>query len=181
MNLVNLTPHEITIEYLTCRSIYHPEGEDWHKKKRVIAPSGKVARVKVIETHEQQIIEQSPFDEWWSERIDIVSNQYGEIVDLPNPKADTKYIVSSLVLQAASAQGRKDCFAPNTAKAKRDKDGNIESVPSLVMASKKDKRSEIEGCIERYLQACTSVASWGESFTEDKTSRENLITALMKL
>ena len=58
---------------------------------------------------------------------------YGDIVGLPEPSANTLYIVSALVLSAAKAAGRKDCVAPATGHPDCvRKDGFIVSVPGFV-------------------------------------------------
>ena len=58
---------------------------------------------------------------------------FGSIDNLPAPKANTRYIVSSLVLSAAKAMGRNDVVAPATGHpdCKRH-NGNIVSVPGFI-------------------------------------------------
>lgn len=64
---------------------------------------------------------------------DICDVTYGDITGLPDPVADTYYIVSALVLAAAKAKGRTDCVAPATGHPQCvRKDGFIVSVPCFV-------------------------------------------------
>ena len=44
----------------------------------------------------------------------VCEQQFGDVTGLPEPAADTLYIVSALVLTAAKAAGRTDCEAPAT-------------------------------------------------------------------
>lgn len=63
----------------------------------------------------------------------VCNVEYGAITGLPQPKADTLYIVSAIVLSAAKALGRTDCIAPATGHpdCKRE-NGFIVSVPGFV-------------------------------------------------
>lgn len=64
---------------------------------------------------------------------DVCDVTYGDITGLPDPVADTYYIVSALVLAAAKAKGRTDCVAPATGHPSCvRKDGFIVSVPGFV-------------------------------------------------
>ena len=83
MQLVNLTPHKITIlgadEAPICE----------------IPPSGTVARAASV------IVDDGTVD-----GVPIVRTSYGLVEGLPEPVADTMYIVSSLTAQAALRSGR---------------------------------------------------------------------------
>ncbi len=70
----------------------------------------------------------TPFDE--NKICDVT---YGNINNLPSPKENTCYIVSSLVLNVAKALGRKDVVTPATGHpdSKRH-NGNIVSVPGFI-------------------------------------------------
>ena len=59
--------------------------------------------------------------------------KYGEIKDLPEPEANTTFIVSAMVLAAAKEKGREDVVAPATGhpECKRE-NGFIVSVPGFV-------------------------------------------------
>jgi len=135
IELVNLTPHEITIV-----------GEDG-EVKTVIPPSGKVARVKTVQEKVDEI-----------NGIPIVRTKFGAVEGVPAPTicsncsnnslyggscqctagglpSDCKdfepievYIVSTLVAQAIG--GRKDIVAPDTSpqSAVRDEQGRIVAV-----------------------------------------------------
>ena len=62
----------------------------------------------------------------------ICKVKYGEIENLPEPKDNTYYIVSALVLAATD---RKDLIAPATSHPAviRNEAGQIDSVPGFVM------------------------------------------------
>lgn len=97
MKIINLTPHAITII-----------AEDGTKTE--FAPSGVIARVA-------QIREQVGTLDGFS----LYRNTFGEVVGLPEEKADTVYIVSALVAQAA--KDRDDLIiVDNTV---RDENGRI--------------------------------------------------------
>lgn len=63
----------------------------------------------------------------------ICDVSFGGIDNLPAPKDNTRYIVSSLVLHAAKSMGRNDVVAPATGHpdCKRH-NGNIVSVPGFI-------------------------------------------------
>ena len=104
--LINLTPHAVTIvnggESIT------------------IDPSGIVARCK-------QTDEQTGYIETEHGEIPISETKFGEVIDLPDPKQDTCYIVSRLIMQACSE--RNDLLVPN--EIIRDDKGNIIGCASL--------------------------------------------------
>lgn len=59
---------------------------------------------------------------------------FGDIIGLPEPKEDTMYIVSSIVLSAAKEAGRTDCVAPATGHPDCIREnGFIKSVPGFVL------------------------------------------------
>lgn len=64
----------------------------------------------------------------------LCSQQFGQVTGLPEPIANTLYIVSALVLTAVKAQGRTDCVAPATGHPDciRNEKGFIVSVPGFV-------------------------------------------------
>ena len=97
---VNLTPHEIVVVR--------------DDKKIVIPPSGKVARVKVL----QRVVGEV-------DGILVVKTVFGEIEGLPESKIGVVYIASTIVAQAA---GRADVLAPDTTDAIRDEKGQIVAV-----------------------------------------------------
>lgn len=106
MNFVNLTPHNIIVE-------------DKNGKEIEIKPTGVVARVSTTQNLINII-----------EGIEIFETQFGEVENLPEPKADTIYVVSAMVLSAVK-NTRNDVFAPNTSKANRNELGHITSVRGL--------------------------------------------------
>jgi hypothetical protein len=115
VNLVNLTPHEIVV-YLDSGNVLK------------IPPSGLVVRVTARETQVGIV-----------NGIPVFKTEYGEIQGLPEPKENTIYIVSLLVLQALRARGveRSDVVAPNTGPgphgAVRDSEGRIIGVRSFIV------------------------------------------------
>lgn len=100
--IINLTPHAITI--IT-------DGNNIE-----IAPSGTVARCKEVTENIGEV-----------NGIPVVRKTFGEIEGLPQPQADTIFIVSALVAQAAK---REDVFSPGD--FVRDDQGRILGCKSLV-------------------------------------------------
>jgi len=102
---INLTPHDIKV------------GD------RIFPASGKIARVSSVHNKLIEI-----------DGIPVYTVEYGKIVDLPPEKKGVIYIVSSMVLEAAKAEGRNDCVAPATGhpEVKRNSQGQIDSVPGFV-------------------------------------------------
>lgn len=102
MNIVNLTPHVVVVET--------------EHGRREFPPSGIVARVATTQEAVSQV-----------DGIAIVKSVFGEVQDLPEPREDTIYIVSSLVAQAVP--WRDDVVAPDTGPtAIRDEAGRIVAV-----------------------------------------------------
>lgn len=108
MEIVNLTPHAITII-----------GEN---KNLVIEPSGIVTRIgSYTKTVGLLIAEnQGPFE------IPVTVTKYDEVENLPEPVNDTIYIVSAMV---ANAIKRHDLYIPN--ETVRDDKGRIIGCKSL--------------------------------------------------
>lgn len=102
-NLINCTPHAITIRTT--------EGDV------VVAPSGMVPRV----SSSTEIAYEG-----------FVRTTYGAIEGLPEPQEGTKFIVSAMILAAAPAD-RNDLVAPNTNAAIRNDQGHIVAVPNLIV------------------------------------------------
>lgn len=105
MNIVNCTPHPITIIL--------PDGE-----KKVFEASGIVPRVQ-METVETNYINGIP----------VKHVKYGIPTGIPESTPETVYIVSAMVAQACD---RDDIVAPDTGAAIRDEKGNIIGVPGFV-------------------------------------------------
>jgi len=102
MNIVNLTPHNINIIQEGQTTTYEP--------------SGCIPRVSVnVEATDNPL---------------LYTQIYGEVTGLPEPQTDTIYIVSTLVLNACP--NRTDLYAPLTAQAIRNEQGQIIGVPGLV-------------------------------------------------
>lgn len=114
LSIINLTPH--TIKLNNCFS-----GKEF-------PPSGMVARVSAKFSNVT-----SP--ELLREEIYVYRVEYGEIEGLPEPKEDTLYIVSAMVLEAGKRIGRNDLMAPASGHPEtiRNEQGQIISVPGFVI------------------------------------------------
>lgn len=114
VNLVNLTPHAITLRVGGVDTAYPSEG---------------VARVG--STPGERIPDQGlPL---------YTAPTWGEVEGLPGPKDGTIYIVSSVV--AAHCGGRPDVFAPGTGpkdEAIRDDEGQVVAVTRLIQSPQAD-------------------------------------------
>ena len=139
MKFVNLTPHPIMVETTNHRPWGHPDGEDWGTGKETILPSGEVARVETIRHRLDPI--RIHADKDWDILYLLDEQKFGEIKGLPEPADNTLYIVSLVVLAAATDKGRTDCVAPDTANATRNKEGHIVSVPGFVKQVSKEQAS----------------------------------------
>lgn len=116
-HFVNLTPHAIKLRL---------ESGDFF-----VPASGQVARVAVVSASRGLLEINGETAEFGS--IPVVTNEYGEVEGLPEPKYETVYIVSALVLGRVS--GRRDVYAPDTGStAVRAANGQIEAVTRLVSA-----------------------------------------------
>ena len=99
MNIVNLTPHKVVLI-----------SEEGNRKEYF--PSGRVARLRMHDIR-ADIIDGFP----------VYKGLPMEVIELPEEKEDTFYIVSLAVLQ--HCKDRYDLIAPDTSRAVRDEDGNI--------------------------------------------------------
>ena len=114
MNIINLTPHALNI----------------HKQDDsilTIEPSGEIARVG-------QSREQLPV----IDGIEITRSTFGKIENLPEPQADTIYVVSGLVLSRTS---RDDVFAPG--EAIRNERGQVIGCKGLSAANSQDEITDL--------------------------------------
>lgn len=111
MQLINLTPHKITII-----------GNDG-KTMCEIAPSGTIARAASV------IVDSGTVD-----GIPVVRTSYGLVEGLPAPIDGTMYIVSSLTATAARRSGRtiEDLLIPG--RMVRDEEGVILGCQALSRA-----------------------------------------------
>jgi hypothetical protein len=107
VTLVNLTPHTVTVVGLT------------------IPPSGTVARCCEVSESRGTI-------EAGGTIVPLVAKRFGEVENLPEPAANTIYIVSALAAQAAWAAGRRDVVCPGD--PVRDAEGRIIGAASLCVA-----------------------------------------------
>lgn len=106
MNLLNLTPHAISIVV---------NGET-----TTIQPSGTIARVAV------NAVKVAEFN-----GVPVMANEYGEVEGLPENK--TPILVSAMVLGQLGSEWRNIAFAPDTGKtAIRNEQGHIVAVTQLV-------------------------------------------------
>lgn len=106
MEFVNLTPH--TINLITDAG------------SKVIPASGVIARVEQNTTLVREV-----------DGIPVVQATWGDILDLPDPKEDTMYIVSAMVANAAKAKGRvQDVVCPGD--FVRNEQGQIQGARNLM-------------------------------------------------
>jgi hypothetical protein len=119
-NIVNCTPHEIVLV-----------GEDGNVALR-IPPSGIVARVReeVTACGAVTVCPGGPLTP--GVEVTLVKRAWGPIEGLPAPQFRTIFIVSSLVAQAAWAQGRRDVVAPG--ELVRDSEGRVIGCKNLSTA-----------------------------------------------
>lgn len=105
--LINLTDHRVDV--LAGEPIEIP-------------PSGTVARVEAVSEQAGSI-----------DGVPVVRTLFGAPVGLPETRAGTIYLTSTLVAQAAAAAGRSDVVAPDTgpSSAIRDAQGRIVGVRRL--------------------------------------------------
>lgn len=97
MTITNLTPHQLDLL----------DADGNHVKS--VDPSGDVARVDQTRTRTGDVV-----------GIPTYRTSFGDVTGLPDPKDDTIYVVSGLVLSAVD--GRDDVYAPGD--LVRDDDGN---------------------------------------------------------
>ena len=101
MKLINLTPHDITVEKKDGTRVTYPA-------------SGQVARVEVEDICIGHL-----------DGIPIHKGKTKEVTGIPNPQDGVMFIVSLFVLQHAN---REDLISPNTSDAIRDDEGKIVAV-----------------------------------------------------
>jgi len=110
MNIINLTPHDITVRVGNVDTVF--------------PKSGTVARVSQVSDYLFGI-----------NGIPTFTNKFGDVIDIPEQGSakDTVYLVSGLVLSAV-ADKRADCIAPKTdSTAIRNEAGHIVAVTGFVM------------------------------------------------
>ena len=114
MKAINLMKHTCTIE-LAGHTLSLP-------------PSGTVAEVET----EHAILGEISFSEGVEGlQVPIVTRSFSEVKGLPEPAADTVYLVSSMVL--AAVPNRRDVFSPDSGNtAKRNEKGHVVSVSRLI-------------------------------------------------
>ena len=100
-NIINLTPHEISI----------------------VNEEGNV--IKVFESAGVARAAQNDVQIGMLEGIPIIETKFGEPVDLPEYNQGTYYIVSALTAKAASLSGRNTRDLLLTGKTVRNSDGQI--------------------------------------------------------
>jgi hypothetical protein len=98
MQLVNCTNHNI--------NLIDPSKKG-NEEILDIPPSGIIARVVLSE----ETLEPLKITE--AIQVPIVTTKLGKLINLPEPKSGTKYIVSMMVLQQAKKLGRTDLLCPN--------------------------------------------------------------------
>lgn len=112
MNIINLTPHEITF--------YEKNIADHTMAKLLtVQPSGQLARVKSKTVIVSLGLPGLP--------IPVTKTEYGEVEGLPAPEEGTIYIVSAMV--AKHCPDRNDVYITN--ESVRDENGRIVGCCSL--------------------------------------------------
>ena len=101
MKLINLTPHDITVEKKDGTRVTYPA-------------SGQVARVEIEDVCVGHV-----------DGLPVYKGKPKKLVGIPNPQDGVMYIVSLFVLQHAN---REDLVSPNTSDAIRDDEGKIVAV-----------------------------------------------------
>lgn len=135
MNIINKTPHEITIYARDKRQII-----------MTLIPEPPIMRVKMIEKEGGNLLvgirpKMSVYQDAKSDEgvlVPVVSRKYGSVEGIPNKvREDEIFIVSSIVLSALKAQRHPllgHCVTPDTGdSAIRDSGGNIIGVTRLVV------------------------------------------------
>jgi hypothetical protein len=120
MNIINLTPHDITVVAPDAPEVM--SRQDAKTRGITYSASGTIARVKSTHTS----------DDIPGFHHTVVQTIYGEIEGLPEPKRGTIYIIATLVLNALKSKGmlRGDVVSPDTFPPSRveDSEGNIVAV-----------------------------------------------------
>lgn len=116
MELINLTPHAIVLDI-----------DGTLGGRRVVRPSGVVARVMSTPGRRMDYIDDAPVVPVYTAPI------WGAVDHLPPPAPGKLFIVSALV--AARCAGRRDVVSPGTGphdNAVRDADGRLIAVTRLI-------------------------------------------------
>jgi hypothetical protein len=101
MEIINLTPHDITI--------YDSTGTRILAIVPVGRPMARVAsRAEIVDS---------------IDGVPVVETVWGDVVDLPERREGVVCAVSALTLQAAQRQGRTDCISPDTGPESVVRDG----------------------------------------------------------
>jgi len=97
--IVNLTPHPVTLERADGKSV-------------VLEPSGTVAHIgaRAAKLHVEDID---------GVEVSLIRIDFGQVIDLPDPDGQTKYVVSEDVL--AACPDRDDLLVPS--RCVRDRTG----------------------------------------------------------
>lgn len=126
MHILNLTPHEITVFATSSVELVDIKGykslsiKAGEEPAMVLPPSGVVARAS-------EVVEKLPPLEIGGISIPLIRKAMGEPVNLPEPKADTLYVVS--LATAKSAPDRTDLLV--VGESCRDTEGHIRGCVSL--------------------------------------------------
>ena len=123
MKIVNLTPHDVVL-IVTQENI---------ETKVVFPKSGNIARVTEVSTPAEGV-------EYNGIIIPLITTVWGNIENLPEQEADTKYLVSSIVASAAVEAGRDDILVP--ADFIRNEEGMILGCKALRSFSNQQKEKQ---------------------------------------
>lgn len=111
MEFVNCTPHALTVHGLG-----------------TIPPSGIVPRCATVRTEAHATVRFAGA----ISGVRLIKQTLGEVQGLPEPKADTIYVVSAMVLSAL-AGARADVVAPDTGADAIRENGQIVAVRGFVV------------------------------------------------
>lgn len=108
MIIVNLTQHDVNLYLENDTKVITFQGVGAERAARVSVESTPAPSIRTLDGD-----------------LPFVKRVFGEVTGLPEPREDTLFIVSSLVM--GQVPERKDCIAPDTGpdSVKRDDDGRI--------------------------------------------------------
>lgn len=105
MSLINLTPHPVRVYRTDAPGVVEDPMDGFLFQ---VEPADKPARIAMIDLgHAGTAYDDTSGQSTWIEWI-----QFGHVHDLPQPAADTRYIVSLVV--ALAAPGRTDLIFPTS-------------------------------------------------------------------
>ena len=133
MKVINLTPHEIVVEFeaeTSCQ--YCGAGEYNPECPECRGTGGPVPSTRTWRIPASGEVVRMTTSQKWVDHVNGFPIQRNEVTgsNLPEPQKDTLLLVSAIVL--AAFPERSDLIAPDTGNAKRNEKGHIVSVPGFV-------------------------------------------------